>query len=144
MLGLETRERVRKQLMIDEGLRLKPYRDSVGKLTIGIGRNLDDVGISALEAYDLLDHDIDRAIIQLVGRFPWFNDLNEARQAVMVNWCFNIGIESLSGFRNTLAALRAGDFVAASKGMLASKWARQVGPRATRLARIMLTGEWNE
>lgn len=142
MLPDEDRERLRKQLVADEGIRLRPYRDSVGKLTIGIGRNLDDVGVSALEAYAMLDHDIDRALIGLVGRFPWIDDLNPPRRAVLANMAFNMGIERLAGFHNTLASMEVGDFEAAARGMLASKWAKQVGRRATRLAEQMRTGEW--
>lgn len=68
------RDRLKAQLVIDEGLRLRPYRDSVGKLTIGCGRNLDDVGITAAEAMMLLDNDVSRVERELVARLPapWY------------------------------------------------------------------------
>lgn len=143
MIEETAREHVRRQLVMDEGLRLKPYLDTIGKLTIGIGRNLDDVGISAMEAYDLLDHDIDRAVHALVDRYPWFPDLDEVRQAVLVNLCFNMGAASLAKFVNTLAAVELGDYEAAARGLQASQWFRQVQrSRSSRLIQMMRSGEW--
>jgi len=133
------------QVLIDmlvrhEGLRLKPYTDTVGKLTIGYGRNLDDVGISRLEAGYLLLNDIRNVQAQL-GREPWFTGLNEARQVAYLDMAFNVGIGTLRLFKNMIAAIQSGDFGKASDEMLASLWARQVGRRATELAEIVRTGE---
>ncbi|ARP89835.1 lysozyme [Bordetella genomosp. 9] len=128
------------ELMRDEGERLKPYRDTVGKLTIGIGRNLDDVGISHDEALMLLANDIVRAERWLDRNLPWWGSLDGVRQRVMVNMAFNLGGRLLT-FKNTLAAVQRRDWKAAHDGMLDSLWARQVGQRANRLAHMMLTGE---
>ena len=117
-----------------EGLRLKPYRDSVGKLTIGIGRNLDDVGISAAEAMALCLNDIDGASAELDGQVPWWRSMNDARQEVLCEMRFNMGWARLAGFRKFLAAAAAGDFEAAAHEMLSSQWATQVGKRAITLA----------
>lgn len=137
--------RLRAQLVRHEGLRLKPYRDTVGKLTLGIGRNLDDVGISESEAYVLVDNDITRVKRGLVEAYPgWFPLLDGVRQAVLVNMGFNLGLAGLAGFKQTLAAVARGDYAAASRGMLASKWARQTGSRATELAAQMRTGKWRD
>ena len=129
------------ELTRDEGLRLKPYRDTVGKLTIGIGRNLDDVGISQDEAMHLLDNDIARTTAALDKAIPWWRSLNDVRQRVVVNMAFNLGVAGLLGFKNTLAAMQAGRYADAAGGMLASKWATQVGERAKRLAAMMAKGE---
>jgi lysozyme len=129
------------QLMRDEGVRLKPYRDSVGKLTIGVGRNLDDVGISHDEADVLLRNDIDRASAWLRTHFPWTLALDEVRRAALVNMAFNLG-GRLEGFVQLLARLEAGDYESAAKEMLDSAWAHQVGPRAVRLAEQIRTGNW--
>lgn len=134
------RTELREQLILDEGLRLKPYRDSVGKLTIGVGRNLSDVGISMHEAMLLLDNDVDAVEDDLDQRLPWWRGLSEARQLVLANMCFNLGIGRLMGFKNTLAAIKVSDYAAAADGMLASKWAGQVGKRAHRLAKMMREG----
>ena len=134
-------EKMREELMRDEGLRLKPYKDTVGKTTIGIGRNLDDVGISKEEAYDMLTNDIIRTSRSLDLDIPWWKTLNETRQRVLLNMAFNLGINSLLGFKNTLANIKAGNYEAAAVGMLNSKWASQVGARAQRLAEQMAKGE---
>lgn len=128
------------ELERDEGLRLKPYKDTVGKLTIGVGRNLDDVGISEEEARHLLANDVARTVADLDRHLPWWSSLDPVRQRVLVNLCFNIGIGSLMEFKKTLGAVRRGDYVGAAYGMLASRWASQVGARATRLAHMMSTG----
>jgi len=130
------------QLKRDEGMKLKPYKDSVGKLTIGIGRNLDDVGINELEAEWLLHNDIFRAEAALEKVLPWTADLDEIRRAALINMTFNMGIGGLLGFKNTLAAIQEGRYNDAADGMLESKWATQVGPRAHRLALQIKTGEW--
>lgn len=130
------------QLRRDEGTRLRPYKDSVGKLTIGIGRNLDDVGISQAEADFLLTNDIDKATEQLTANLPWTANLDDARHGALVNMTFNMGIHGLMGFKNTLAMIQAGDYVNAAANMLQSKWAEQVGPRAHRLALQIQTGVW--
>lgn len=129
-----------RELIRDEGIRLRPYRDSVGKLTIGIGRNLDDVGISSDEAMYLCRNDVAAALADLDKALPWWRELDEVRQRALANMAFNLGIVRLLGFRNTLAALRAGRYADAADGMLASKWAGQVGPRAARLAAMIRTG----
>lgn len=130
------------QLRRDEGYRQFPYRDSVGKLTIGIGRNLDDVGISELEAEFLLASDIQKVREQLAVSVPWYLTLNEARRGVLENMAFNLGHTGLMKFRRTLETIQAGQHHLASQHMLESLWAKQVGPRASRLAQQMLSGEW--
>lgn len=131
---------LKSELVRDEGLRLKPYRDTVGKLTIGVGRNLDDVGITKDEAMHLLECDIKRVKTDLDRALLWWRGMDEVRQRVLVNMAFNLGITRLMGFKNTLAAMQAGNYADAAKGMLASKWATQVGARATRLAAMMVEG----
>jgi lysozyme len=128
------------ELIRDEGVRLKPYVDTVGKTTIGVGRNLTDVGITRDEAEALLEHDIIRTVAGLNGALPWWTDLDPVRQRVLINMGFNLGIRGLLTFQNTLRAVREGRWQDAHDGMLASKWARQVGARAQRLAEMMLTG----
>lgn len=133
---------LREQLLRDEGLRLKPYKDSVGKLTIGCGRNLDDVGLSLTEAEYLLDNDIVRAAAAVLAHIPWTHTLDEVRRAALTNMCFNLGVKGLLGFKKSLAAMERGDWRTAAVEMLDSKWAKQVGVRAERLAKQIATGEW--
>ena len=120
-------ERIKEQLVRHEGLRLKPYRCTAGRLTIGIGRNLDDCGISQSEAYVMLINDIMNCEKQLQSKIPdIYNGLDEVRKSVLLNMCFNLGINGLLGFKNTLAFVKAGDWERAANNMLVSKWAKQV------------------
>lgn len=124
----------------DEGMRLRPYRDTVGKLTIGYGRNLDDRGITAEEAEMMLQHDLATAERECAISFDWFAALDDARQSVLVNMAFNLGLSRLRGFGVMLACVREGDYAQAAEEMLRSKWAKQVGGRADRLAAQMRYG----
>ena len=127
-------------LVLHEGLRLMPYKCTAGKLTIGVGRNLDDVGISQDEAMYLLERDIDRVEADLDRTWPWWREMTDARQQVLADMCFNLGLTRLMGFVNTIAAMKVGRYDAAADGMLASLWAQQVGQRAQRLAKMMREG----
>lgn len=129
------------QILLHEGKRSKPYKDTVGKLTIGVGRNLDDVGLSDDEIQYLLINDLKRVEVGLDKSLPWWRDLDEIRQRVIIDMCFNMGLGGLLGFKNTLTKIKAHDWAAARRGMLQSKWAKQVGARATRLADMILTGK---
>ena len=127
---------LKRDLIRDEGYRLLPYEDSEGILTIGIGRNLEK-GLSKDEVDVLYHNDIVSVEKDLDRSLPWWRMLDEPRQRVLANMCFNLGIGRLLGFRKTLKAIESGDYLLAAIEMLDSKWARQVGNRATRLARIM-------
>lgn len=131
---------LRAQLPVDEGVRAKPYRDTVGRLTIGVGRNLDDVGVSPDEIDLMLANDIARAEATARKWVPNFDALDDARRAAVCNMAFNLG-DRLGGFSETLAAIRDGRWSDAASMMLASRWATQVGARARRLSNVMRTGE---
>ncbi len=123
-----------------EGLRLKPYRCTEDKLTIGYGRNLEDVGLSSIEAEYLLENDIGQSMIDLDNALPWWRDLSDIRQEALVEMCFNMGLPTLLEFENMLAALETGQYAKASEEALDSKWARQVGDRALRIANMIREG----
>lgn len=131
---------LKKELIRDEGQRLKPYRCTAGKLTIGVGRNLDDVGLSADEAAYLLGNDIARVMAELDKALPWWRGLSEVRQRALANMAFNLGVPRLLGFARMLAALQAGQWDEAAKQALASKWAQQVGARSDRIAKMIKEG----
>jgi len=123
-----------------EGLSLKPYRCSAGKLTIGYGRNIEDNGISKQEAEAMLSQDINETLDAICKRFNWFYALNEDRRIIIVDMVFNMGINRFSGFKKMIAALYEQNYTLASHEMLDSKWAEQVGQRAHELAEAMQTG----
>jgi len=135
------RDKLAKQLILHEGMRLNPYRDTVGKLTIGVGRNLDDEGISKEEALFLLENDITRVIAELDKALPWWEELDEVRQRVLADMCFNLGIGGLLKFQKTLELVEVHRYKEAAEEMLSSLWARQVGNRAVHLAKMMETGQ---
>lgn len=124
----------------DEGERLKPYQCTAGKTTIGVGRNLDDRGITKAESDYLLENDIAVVEQDLDKALPWWRTLTDARQRVLANMCFNLGIARLLGFKNTIEFIRTGKYDQAADGMMNSLWAKQVGARATRLAEMMRKG----
>ena len=122
-----------------EGLRLKMYKCTAGKNTIGYGRNLDDVGISADEAELMLKHDLENAE-QDAKKFPVYEKLNQVRKDVIIEMVFNLGYSRLSGFKKMFAALERKDYDGAANEMLDSKWAGDVGERARTLAYFMRIG----
>jgi lysozyme len=131
------------QLEEHEGFRSSAYADSEGWLTIGIGRLIDHRkggGISKAEARVLLLNDVERVTAQVRDALPWWADLDDVRQNVLVEMGFQLGVPGLLKFKNTLRAVEAGDWHDASAGMLASKWARQTPKRAEKLARQMREG----
>ena len=134
----------------EEGLFLQAYDDGTervirpgttlkGHPTIGYGRALDVEGITVDEALYLLRNDIAAVQAEAIKNFPWFSGLSEVRQAVILSMIFNLGLHGISQFTSTIAAIEKGDFEAASTDMLTSKWATQVGHRATELAGMMKT-----
>ena len=134
---------LKEDLIRDEGIRLKPYRDDVGRLTIGVGRNLDDVGITYNEAMMMLDHDMAVAEVELRKSKPELmcnESMSQERKDVLINMAFNMGITKLLTFKRMWWALDKHDYITAAHEMGDSVWAGQVGPRAVRLVRIMKEG----
>jgi lysozyme len=134
------RDQLRPILANDEGVKNKPYRDTAGKLTVGIGRNLDDVGVSSDEIALMLDNDINRAEAGARRLVPGFDGLTDPRKCAVVSMVFNLGEAKLKTFTITLGCINAGQWAAAALGMRASLWAKQVGARAERLAKMMEQG----
>lgn len=132
-----------KQLKKHEGIELKPYKCTSNKLTIGIGRNLEDVGISEHEAEYLLMNDLD-TYMTAAKTYDWYAGLNDARKAVIVNMLFNMGQTNFNKFLKMKQALDVGDYSEAAKQMLDSKWAKQVKGRSAELSKQMETGKWQQ
>jgi len=131
------------QLKRHEGLRLKPYKCTAGKLTIGYGRNLDDKGINKDEASYMLYRDLHNVGYELNGRIPNIMDnMVIARSDILINMAFNIGVNGVLKFKKMLAALEIGDYNEAALQMMDSKWAKQVGNRAIELSEQMRTGKY--
>jgi len=129
--------KIEQQLEIHEGKSKKPYTDTAGKITIGIGRNLTDVELSEDEIQYLFHNDLKRAIRGLDNWLPWWREKPENIRNVLMDMCFNMGIEGLLGFKKFLRALHEGDYDIAVKEMKDSKWYNQVGNRAKTLAEMV-------
>ena len=144
--------RLKYVLIRHEGIRLFPYCDKTGKrfkstsecgkLTIGIGRNLEDRGITKDEALYMLENDIMYVKDKLEESLWFFNELDNIRQEVLINMAFNLGLAGLLKFKNMIKALEKKDYTKASEEMLNSKWANQVKNRAKELAHAMKYGEY--
>lgn len=124
-----------------EGLRLSPYRDSQGNLTIGYGHNLDAKPISIRAAQVILEDDLRDAWVELqFVPHEYWQHLNTRRKEVLVEMIFNMGVKGLMSFKRMLSALARADYEEAAREMLDSRWAQQVGSRAEELAQIMKEG----
>lgn len=134
-------EKLQESIRVHEGLSLKPYKCSEGKLTIGFGTCLDD-GITIQEAYMLLNYRIGVCQKELDRYYPDWVSHDDARQNVLIEMVYNLGMPKLSGFTKMWRAVLAQDYKTAAAEMLDSDWSKQVGERSNTLAKIMETGQW--
>jgi lysozyme len=136
---------VEDMLRRDEGEVLSAYTDSLGYLTIGVGRLIDKRkggGITKEESTYLLRNDIQRKTEELERKIPWTKDLDPPRKAVLVNMSFQMGVSGLIKFKNTLAMIQAGKYADAANSMMLSLWAKQTPSRAFRLSEQLRWGKW--
>lgn len=138
---------IKELLRIHEGVEKFAYQCSANKTTVGVGRNIDregGLGLSDDEIDYLLGNDIQRVVMELQANVESYDSLSPVRKAVLVDMCFNLGISRFLQFKNFLAAVNSGDYERASAEMLDSRWANQVGRRATRLSEMMTSNQWPE
>lgn len=133
-------DKMKAELLHDEGYRQYVYLDIHGVPTVGIGRNLRTRGISKDEALFLLQNDIRSTWNELTTLIPWIVNLNDVRQRVIVNLAFNLGVTGLMGFKDMLKKCRLGQFKEAGEEILDSKAGRELKNRYSRLALEMATG----
>jgi lysozyme len=136
-------DKLENMLIRHEGMKLKPYKCTAGKLTIGVGRNIEDNGITEAEARMMLRYDIEVSRSPLL-KFKWFTELNQARQDAVINMVFNLGLPRFLKFKNTIACLQKHDYEGAATEMMNSGWAKQVKNRALELAAIIVTGKYQK
>ena len=136
----EMRE-LHEELKRDEGVRLMPYKDSVGLLTIGCGRNIEERGISEDEMEHMLTNDIAIAVKDCCQIFSAFASHPAVVKRALVNMSFNLGAPTLRKFRNMIAAINAREYDLAATEALDSRWAKQVGQRAQRIASLLRKGQ---
>jgi lysozyme len=140
------RQELERQLKGDEGSKRFAYRDHLGYWTIGVGRLIDHRkpggGLRPDEITYLFRNDVDDRLEQLTRRLTWFQNLDDVRKGVLLNMSFQLGVDGLLGFKNTLELVRKEQYQAAGEAMLDSKWAKQTPERAQRLAKQMAEGVW--
>ena len=135
-------------LKVHEGVETHAYRDTVGKMTIGVGRNIDaddGLGLSMQEVEYLLGNDIERVEQELVGALPWTIDLlviDSPRFDALVDLCFNLGLPRFLNFVKALDACADEDWDRAADEFMDSRWAKQVGNRAIEITEMIRTGEY--
>jgi lysozyme len=130
-----------------EGVESHAYECSEGKITVGVGRNIDQeggIGLSDDEVDYLLQNDVERVIKELASEYTWFGDLDDVRRDAMVDISFNLGATRLRLFKRALAAMEEGDYKVAATEFLDSKWAKQVGGRALELTDMISSGEYSD
>ena len=139
--------RLSRMLKKHEGVETHAYTDSVGKVTIGVGRNIDPdggFGVSPCEVDFMLGNDIDRVEEELYAALPWLSGskIAEPRYDALINMCFNLGLPRFLKFKKALSAMEAGNYEIAAVEFLDSRWAKQVGKRADEVAEMIRTGEY--
>lgn len=141
-------------IRIHEGLKLKPYRCSAGKRTIGYGHNIDANGLPAeiaarlkrngqitvADAEALLDADMQIAERDCMRLFPAWETYTDNRKAALIDFLFNVGVATARKFKIAIGHVNAGHWEAAASAMLASAWARQVGRRSGTVTRMIEEG----
>ena len=127
-----------------EGVKNTLYKCTSDKWTIGVGRNLEDVGLSEEEIDMLLKNDITRTEELLDEYMDWWSDLDYVRQDAMINFVFNVGIGTAMKFKKAMTALEEGDYETAADEMMDSNWSKQVGDRAVEVTEIIRTGEYQD
>lgn len=137
----DSRQKLKSLLIDDESYRQFVYSDLTGHLTVGIGRNITTRGISQKEALFMLDEDIFYFSSKLSQLLSFFDNLDDARKIVLINICFNVGVQGLLNFKDMLSYIEKKDYNKASDEILDSKAAHQCPHRYQRLAYIMRTGE---
>ena len=144
--------KLREELTLDEGCVNNIYLDHLGYATFGIGHLVletepeheqeVDTPVSEDRIKECFEKDIQNVIDDLDRNMDWWKDLPEDLQRVMANMCFNLGITRLLKFKNFLSAMENKDWEKAAVEMIDSRWATQVGARATRLKeRVLKQGE---
>ena len=134
------------ELRRDEGVRYSPYLDSVGVKTVGVGHNLEANPLNLTypltddQVNQILADDLVRVFSGLDRKIGWWRNLSYARQRVLANMAFNLGVDGLLEFRRMILAVDRGHYDQAAREMLNSKWAKQVFNRAIRLAEMMAKG----
>ena len=130
-----------KDLLIKhENIKNKPYDDATGKelkqgdaikgkITIGVGRNIQDNGLSEDEIIYLLSNDIERCITELKTIFPNFDELPKNIRMALIDMNFNLGKSRFLTFKKMIQAVKNRNWKQMIKEMKDSHWCEQLPNR---------------
>ncbi len=139
---MKNRGKFKTLFTLHEGKRNKVYKDTKGIATLGVGHNIRDVPISDKVIDLILEEDIDNHLEELCRTYPWFEDMDDVRQGALLDLFMNMGGPVIAQFKNTLAAMRVGNWEAAALGLENSAWFTQVGTRGPRIVKMFRDGRW--
>lgn len=129
---------IKDYIMSNEGVRKYPYRCSAGKLTIGIGRNLEDKGLSDSEVMYLFDNDLQDTQDSAESIFEDFSQYTLEEQTVILDMLFNLGITRFKTFKKFIRAIKERDLKEAARQIEQSAYFHQVPNRARRNIKMLL------
>jgi lysozyme len=127
------------QLTKHEGFKTFPYTDTVGKLTIGIGHNLTDRGLTKSQIVAIFKDDVSEVTQFLDLKLPWWKSLDDVRARVLADMTFNL-MGKILDFKGMLGAIQKSDWEDAAKHLENSLFYKQVGIRGKNLAHMLRTG----
>jgi lysozyme len=128
------------RLTAEEGVRRLPYKDTLGVLSIGVGRNLMSVGLRPDEIQLMLNNDIEQCITDLDLKLPWWRNMTDNRKMALCDMCFQLGINGLLLFKNMLTQMQVNRYDLACEAALDSTWAKQTPARANSVVSLILAG----
>ena len=142
------RERIETMLRLHEGVKNTAYKDTKGIWTIGVGHNMEEP-ISNAAVSQIFQDDLNIVIAEAESKLSWFSDMDEVRQAAIIDMLFNMGMPTFLKFKKTIGYLQEGDYESASAEILVgsgpggkSRYYHDVGKRAETISQMLMTGEW--
>jgi lysozyme len=136
--GNMSEQDIKNMIIKHEGIRYRPYKDSLGLWTVGVGhligdgktlpqeynREFSEEEVMAMFEKDYIHHR------KAAEKIPGFNNANGRGQGALTDLTFNMGPTWYKGWPNFQKHLAAGNADGAAASLESSKWYGQVGNRA--------------
>ena len=110
------------------------YKCTEGYDTIGYGFAIKDLVLTEDICDIILERKVAELKLRIQQKFPFYDDMAQAVQDVVVEMCYQMGVSGFSKFKKTIDHLMRKDYKAASEEMLDSRWAKQTPNRAKKLS----------
>ena len=130
-------DELREAVKLSEGYRARVYKDTLGIDTIGYGFAIKDLYIDEDIAEQILEKKVNKLLKEVDSRFDWFKFMPDGIKEVVVEMCYQLGVNGFSKFKKTIKLLSNRNFAKASTEMLDSLWAKQTPKRAESLSANM-------